>query len=63
LEVGTKIRWIKLRSNGEIEESVSERDIPTVGDGIFLDDVGYKVVGVASTPHLDCAAHVFVAET
>jgi hypothetical protein len=53
-----KIRWIKLRSNGEIDKSVSERDIPAVGDGIFLDDAGYKVVGVANTPHLDCAAHV-----
>jgi len=58
-----KIRWIKLRSTGEIEKSISERDVPSIGDGVYLDGIGYEVKGIINTPHLDCSAHVFVAES
>lgn len=58
-----KICWIKLCATGEIAKSVTDRDVPSVGDGIYLDEIGYEVKGIVNTPHLDCPVHVFVAES
>lgn len=58
-----KIRWIKLRLNGEIEKAVTDRDVPSVGDGVYLDEIGYEVKGIVNTPHLECSVHVFVTES
>ena len=58
-----KIRWIKLRQNGEIEKAVTDRDVPSVGDGVYLDEIGYEVKGIVNTPHLECPVHVFVTES
>jgi hypothetical protein len=63
MELGMKILWIKLMSDGEIKKTVSQRSVPSVGDGIRLDEIGYKVIGVVETPHLEYKVHVFVAET
>lgn len=58
-----KIRWVKLRMTGEIEKSVTERDVPSVGDGVYVDEIGYEVKCIVNTPHLDCPVHIFVAES
>jgi len=58
-----KIRWIKLRLNGEIEKAVTDRVVPSVGDGVYLDEIGYEVKGIGNTPHLECPVHVFVTES
>lgn len=58
-----KIRWIKLRLNGEIEKAVTDRVVPSVGDGVYLDEIGYEVKGIVNTPHLECPVHVFVTES
>lgn len=58
-----KILWIKLRSNGEIENEVADQNVPSVGDGVFLAEIGYEVKGIVNTPHLECPVHVFVTET
>ena len=58
-----KIRWIKLRLNGGIEKAVTDQDVPSVGDGVYLDEIGYEVKGIVNTPHLECPVHVFVTES
>jgi hypothetical protein len=60
-----RIVWIKLRLDGQIEREhgeMEERQIPSMGDGVLLGDVGYEVVGRAKTPHLDDQYHIFVHE-
>ena len=63
--MATKVRWIIIRRNGDIDkqESTIEREIPQAGAGVFLrDGKGYGVKGHAFTPHLDCEYHVLVEE-
>ena len=58
-----KIKWIKLLNNGLIEMAEDNlEEIPCSGDGVFVDDVGYRVRGHVSTPQLEHKHHYFISE-